>query len=269
MRFLFWNIQKKDSFFETIVNIVDELSVDVLGLAEFPNDQEGILISSFSNKGLCFKCVKNANFKVKVFYRDGVQIINKYEGDYINATEVSIGGIKYSVLFCHLSAKNMSTDIDPFCRAALYYEELESYEQTIVSHNRTIVVGDFNMNPFDSGMVSAMAFNATNSMAISKRGSRELSKKKYHYFYNPTWNLHGDQGKEIPAASFYFGKADYGQLYWHMLDQVIIRPEVISHFIYDDFRLVYKGKSFCLINSDSTINANDYSDHLPIVFSIN
>ena len=36
MNILFWNIQKKSSFFDTIIDIVDEEQIDILLLTEFP-----------------------------------------------------------------------------------------------------------------------------------------------------------------------------------------------------------------------------------------
>lgn len=268
MRFLFWNIQKKDSFFETIADICVEHSIDVLGLAEFPKDKANDLISAFKFKGLDISFVENVKYKVAVFHRIGANIYNKFEGEFVCALEAMINGIPYSIVFCHLHSKNMASDDDTTNRARFFCEDLVDYENNIVSHCRTIVAGDFNMNPYDSGMISASAFNAMNSISVSKRGERQLMGKSFRFFYNPTWNLHGDKGKETPAASYYYDKADFDQYYWHMLDQVIIRPEVIPHFIFDDFRILYKGANYNLVLDDNRINETEYSDHLPISFTI-
>lgn len=269
MRFLFWNIQKKDSFFNTIADIFIEHSIDVLGLAEFPKGSKDDLISVFRNKGVDVEWVDNVNFKVQVFYKKGVNIYRKFEGDLVHATEAIIGGIPFSIVFCHLPAKNMKSGCDQENRARLFCEELMSFENKEAHHDRTIVAGDFNMNPYDDGMISASSFNAMNSVSVSKRGSRKLSGHHYPFFYNPSWNLLGDKGKEVPAASYYFDTADFTQHYWHLLDQVVIRPSILSHFVYDDFKILYSGSNYRIINPDNTVNEDKYSDHLPITFTIN
>ena len=40
MNFLFWNIKKKDSFFDLICEIVKDHSIGVLMFAEFPEEKQ-------------------------------------------------------------------------------------------------------------------------------------------------------------------------------------------------------------------------------------
>jgi hypothetical protein len=61
-----------------------------------------------------------------------------------------------------------------------------------VKHDRTIVVGDLNMNPFEDGIVGAEGFNATMSRLVAEKERRRVDGENYPFFYNPMWSHFGD-----------------------------------------------------------------------------
>ena len=71
------------------------------------------------------------------------------------------------------------TSFDPRMTAA----DLEQEQQA--GHPRTVLVGDFNMNPFESGMVGAAALHSAMSRQVWSRGSRTVKGHEYPFFYNP------------------------------------------------------------------------------------
>lgn len=95
-----------------------------------------------------------------------------------------------------------------------------------VGHRRTIVIGDFNMNPFDVGMTAADGFNAVSDRTIARGTSRGMHGVQYPFFYNPSWRLLGDEPH--PAGSYCWGTNDGTRDYWHLLDQVLIRSDILS-----------------------------------------
>jgi hypothetical protein len=65
-----------------------------------------------------------------------------------------------------------------------------------VGHDRTIVVGDLNMNPFDAGIVGAEGLNAVMTKQIASQGGRKVDAVRYPFFYNPMWSHFGDSTHE-------------------------------------------------------------------------
>ena len=98
--------------------------------------------------------------------------------------------------------------------------------ETKAGHSRTILVGDFNMNPFDNGMVDLNGFGAMMTKELARKHSRTDSESRGR-FYNPMWSRLGDFS-EGPPGTYYYPQSDNAHVYWHMLDQVLIRLDLIE-----------------------------------------
>lgn len=276
MKVLFWNICKKSNFFDTIANIVIEENVDILALAEFPKEKganRNSLIEKIAAKGKVFSYLEPvvANEKVELFYRDDrVTIHNKKDNGRFHAKEV-IGNdeLPYTLVFCHMKSKFGSDDFELDSDANEFCTALREYETHDAKHKRTIVCGDFNVEPFSPTMVNAQNFHATMNIHIANNEYRKIRSKSYDYFYNPMWNLLGDGMIGKPSGSYYHKTNDFHQYFWKMIDQVIIRPDVIDKFNLDELKVLSGGDSFNLINDKHQIDSINYSDHLPITFTLN
>jgi len=73
-----------------------------------------------------------------------------------------------------------------------------------VGHERTLVAGDFNLDPFNTGIVGALGFNAVVHRDTAGRGSRTIRGERYPFFYNPMWNHFGDE--RATAGTYYYDK---------------------------------------------------------------
>jgi len=60
-------------------------------------------------------------------------------------------------------------------------------EEKRLGHSRTILVGDFNMNPFEAGIVGAIGLHAVMSQAIARKGSRKIQGTDYPFFERHTF----------------------------------------------------------------------------------
>lgn len=143
-----------------------------------------------------------------------------------------------------------------------------SFFENEVGHDRSIVLGDFNANPFESPMASALGMNAVISRAIAQRDPRRMFDRSYPYFYNPMWNLYGDEPRGSAPATYYYRGSDPHELYWHMLDQVLIRPSLLSRFDFSTLDIVTAVRSTELTGAKGTPNRKRFSDHLPVVFEV-
>jgi len=70
-------------------------------------------------------------------------------------------------------------------------------------------------------------------------------------------------------ATHYWQNRLAGELFWHMLDQVVIRPEEIEHFPEERLRVLSAIGAIDLIAPDGTLDAGAGSDHLPLIFDWN
>ena len=140
--------------------------------------------------------------------------------------------------------------------------ELAEQESGLIS---SIVVGDFNRNPYEEGCLGAMYFHGIPVANDAKKLSRTVLGNAYKMFYNPMWNLLGDFNYP-PGTYYYTGNKEKNE-FWNMFDQVIIRPQLRERFVEEELRIVIKVKDQSLLNKNRHPNKS-ISDHLPIVFEL-
>jgi len=134
-------------------------------------------------------------------------------------------------------------------------------------HTRTVVAGDLNMNPSDTGMVSADGLHAVPSRTVAGRPSRNVNgTHKGPLFFNPSFSLWGDRKKRPPGTTYLdVNIADC--IFWSVFDQVLYR-EAAAPLVNDD--------SLCVIDSDGTTDLclpsgepdKAVSGHLPVFFAL-
>jgi len=143
-----------------------------------------------------------------------------------------------------------------------------SHFENKVGHDRSIVLGDFNANPFESPVASALGMNAVISRTIAQGDPRRMLDQSYPYFYNPMWNLYCDEPLSSAPATYYYRGSDPHELYWHMLDQVLIRPSLLNRFDYSTLDIVTAIRTTELTGARGTPDRTRFSDHLPVVFGV-
>jgi hypothetical protein len=143
-----------------------------------------------------------------------------------------------------------------------------SYCERKIGHDRSIVLGDFNANPFEPPVTSVFGMNAVVSQAIAQGGPRLIRKRSYPYFYNPMWNLLGDPGRGSAPGTYYYRGSDTNELYWHMLDQVVIRPTLLKRFDVSNLDIITAVGTRQLTRANGTPDSARFSDHLPVVFGV-
>ena len=100
---------------------------------------------------------------------------------------------------------------------------------------------------------------------MTKRKSRDIAGQEFQMFYNPMWNFLGDFNK--PYGTHYYNGNRSDNIFWHIYDQVIIRPVLRKNFLNENLRIITETKCRFLLNSKGVPN-KDISDHLPIIFEI-
>jgi len=276
---LFWNINKKSGFEQTLADIVKSESIDILILAEAMNvdiqKMEALsglthsdVVMSQDSIALTPKLFSNNNgFKVEHYntYPNTKRMIFYF---------LEISGRKPILLTAlHMRSKLMRDKETQIGEASKHGSYISQVEDNL---RRTIVVGDFNVNPYELGMISPMGFNATSSKMVAKQVKRKFMKDNYPFFYSPLWSSLGDieysSGINKLPGNYFFDNSDSVLLtYWNVIDNVLVRPELFSEFDFTSVRFIESSGQHTLVQKSGDsyhIDKVNYSDHLPLKFKI-
>jgi hypothetical protein len=135
-----------------------------------------------------------------------------------------------------------------------------------IGHSRTVLVGDLNMNPFEEDMISANGWHAVMTRDIARKGTRVVQKEAYPFFYNPMWGHFGDD-TQGPPGTYYRWKGSLSEYFWHIWDQVLIRPDLLELFDGASLQILTECRSISFVKSSGIPNAR-LSDHLPLLFAL-
>jgi hypothetical protein len=223
LRVALWNTAKKP-IARILRKIVQEHDINVLILLERGETIVTLLEALgsdtdepwFSPWGLCERVTVLTRFSDTF-----VSVLS--EGQRYTLRRVALPGIPDLLLGAvHLNSRlhqNESSQTLATCELA---DEVERVEEQL-GHRRTILLGDFNMDPYDDGMVGAGALHAMMSRRTALLGSRTIGRKNYQMFYNPMWALLGDRDTG-PPGTYRYWSSEHICREWHMFDQVLLRP---------------------------------------------
>lgn len=272
MNYLFWNTREVKEINPNINPILKDLIIenkcDMVILAEYKSDINELLKSLEG---------ENVNmYKIKQIACKRIHIITKFiperiehlpESDKYTIKKVPHNNLDSITVACvHLPSKKNSDSHTHITEIGYLIKDIREYEIE-ENDNNTIIVGDFNLNPFEDEMVSALGCHAVSSKKEAIKISRIIQGREYFMFYNPMWNLLGDI--ESPPGTYYYDKESYIRPYWYILDQVIIRPSIIAHFNDNALKIITKTKNFDLSKDNYKPHKDSISDHFPIYFEIN
>lgn len=267
-KFLFWNIANKD--LSNLISIAaHQENADVILLVESGIDPRHLLQELNTNFSIPYLYSENIVCnKVQMFTRyssSRITIIKETTRTVAKVLDIPILG-KILLIATHALDKRNHDDRSQSMNMTILRSFIE--ESEILSNcDKTIFVGDFNMNPFEDGIISAAGLHAVLAKSVAKDVSRVVDGNEYKMFYNPMWKLMGNEG-EVAPGTYYYNSAKHYSFFWHTFDQVIIRPKLIENFVDDELRIITQIGVFNLLTSSKRPNKATASDHLPIVFSI-
>lgn len=265
MNILFWNINNKDSVVDLIISAVEDEDVDLFIIAEA---NENIV------QDLTYK-LEIKNFKPIDVTSERFVVFSKIEGKYLNVlkTKKYYGVLEFIetdrektlIFFVHLpsqlhqSEKNISFECVNLSNFINYWEKKSETE-------RNLVIGDFNLNPYDDGLIAANGLNAIGDKNKIADKKRKVNENNYKYFYNPMWNFFGDNS--TPYGTYYHKASKMLTPFWHLFDQVLLRYEFVQYYKNYEVDIITKVENESLINTKNRIDAKVYSDHLPIIIRL-
>jgi hypothetical protein len=270
---LFWNFNCKLPDPETILaDVVAGLCVDLLALTESTTDPDRLL-EALRHTDPNFDQAHVDHPRFQLFTRfEGARLTGFAEDDRLSVSRLRLAGRK-EILFgvLHLfDRRNYDRDAQHTLGLSVY-NTLYAAEEA-AGHVRTIVVGDFNMNPFEKGILDGNGFGAMATRSLAARHTRD-GKNQVRRFYNPTWTRLGRDLPEAPGTYYWDNSADPFNLFWHSLDQVLVRPALFNSFRDEDFQILTaipwgSGETLDLIRDRGKHWELRVSDHLPVLFKL-
>lgn len=271
LRILFWNTFKQP-LYEEVRKLVHEHDINILIVIENTGDSKIHLnfLKSLDNN---FRIVNQPIFnKVQMFTSlQNIDIKEIHGHGRYGIYHLTSNFSKDIILgIVHFPSKvNWGDSSDHFGLCVEMNKDLELKELEL-GHSRTLLLGDFNMNPFEMGLINATGLNNTSSREIARTETRSVLTHSYKYFYNPMWNFFGEYSKGDVPGTHYFNTYKYVNIHWNIYDQVMLRPQLLDNFDENKLEIITKIEQIPLIKTINNITRvnKEISDHLPIKFSL-
>jgi hypothetical protein len=199
--FLFWNVGKKSPL-ELISAACHEHKVDILLLAESGACSSAVL-SALNNVEFRFNEFSQVPSSVTLFHRlpsNAVQAVSDDGRVSVRRVKPPLGR-EILIIACHLRSKLYSDPADQYLTARSLRKKIIEAENS-AGHQNSILIGDFNMNPFEQGMNAADGLHAVMDKQIAARKSRVFQGEQSDFFYNPMWSRLGDESNG-PSGTYF------------------------------------------------------------------
>jgi endonuclease/exonuclease/phosphatase (EEP) superfamily protein YafD len=263
-RIVFWNVKHKD-LTGLVCDLALSTNADVLVLNECPVAVHATLGALQSHVDEHFFLPEsNSENRFHCFCRNSAfDLTEVHKGYRTSVRKLRLGVTQALLGLVHgVDIRNYDSESRQSVLQCLADEV--RFVKSEQGHSRLILMGDFNMNPYDRGMNLAMGMNAMMTRTCVAAGHRTFQGKKYDLYYNPMWSLFGD-GSEGPAGTVY-DTSNQGPYGWSMLDQVVINHSLVSEF--QGVRILTHAGSNCLTDAKGRPDSSTASDHLPIVVTM-
>lgn len=261
LTFLFWNLHRRD-LRGHLAALVAEHDIDVLILAE-SDITPAELNTTLAQAGFS---VSRARVRCQVAHRRATCRLKPISGRSRYAwyeLTTSIGLDPLLMFALHAYSKQDADEPNALSFAHELARVLHTTERS--RHKRTLLIGDFNMNPFEPAMLSTEGLHAVPSRDVAVRRSRKQAGEHHEMLFNPMWQLMGQPGA---PGSFYFDHSRAVEYFWHTFDQVLLRPDLLPYWRDDSARFLTHTASGTLVDGQGRPDALHASDHLPLLFRL-
>jgi len=271
IKFLFWNLNGKP-LEATVGSLARMHDIDVLMLAECAVAPARMLrvLNDETDRPfhLTFSLLKSIAVYTR-FSRRFVRTLGDDEAVRLTSRRFVLPArLDILLVVVHLPSKLRWKESSQSVFCPVVTEWIRQLEDE-VGHTRTVIAGDFNMNPFETGVVSATGFNATMARDVAVQGTRSVLGRDYPFFYNPMWALSGDAGVGRPSGTYYQRRSEPVDYCWNMFDQVLVRPDLLPNFENEHVQILTADADGTFLSKKGRPRKKDLSDHLPIVFALN
>ena len=267
LTFLFWNIHRQP-LTDSIVRLCHLHRVDVLMLAENRLVAGDLLLALNNKQNALYHYLPDNCRKISVFARYSHNVVQTVDAtDRATVRAVNIPSQpEFLFVAVHLVDKQNYSTASQYAEARKLAERIRNVEEQR-GHTRTLLVGDLNMNPFETGLVAADGFHAVMTRQIAEKQSRVVQSQSYPFFYNPMWNHFGDFHTS-PPGTYYYARAEHNVYFWNMFDQVLLRKSLLPMFNNRKLQILQSDGHISFVTGEGTPDKSVASDHLPLLFQL-
>ncbi|MBM4033328.1 MAG: endonuclease/exonuclease/phosphatase family protein [Planctomycetes bacterium] len=267
LTFLFWNLNARP--LEAVVaSLARTNNVDVIVLAECEAASSELLRYLNRRAERDFEFTFSSCEKVAVYTRFSSEFVLPIsETNRFTVRRLRLpASPEILMAAAHLPGKLFWSDRSQAFECERYARMIREAED-VIGHRRTVVLGDFNMHPFEEGLLAAPSFNAMMTREIASRGARTVQGESYPCLFNPMWRFFGD-GTAGPPGTYYREAAEHVTTFWSMFDQVLVRPALLRRFRSESVRILSSAGRVRLLDRRGVPDSGRFSDHLPIIFQL-
>jgi hypothetical protein len=278
LSFLFWNLMgnqettwaaRSPALRTHITRIVSSFGVDVVLLAESAFTPSEIVAALNRGRPGNFSYPASNSRRIHLFTRLSAMAITDQFNDSSDG-RLTIRRVATSptndilLAVLHFQSQMAWNPEEQALQATVTHQDITETEN-VVGHQQTVLVGDLNMNPFDLGVVGAQALNAVMTRDLARGEERTVAGRAYRFFYNPMWGHFGDRTPG-PAGTYFYSTSSPRNYYWHLFDQVLLRPALMDALA--DLRILENDGHESLLTDRRRPRSSEASDHLPVLFRL-
>ena len=266
---LFWNVNAQRHCEPLCANLVRAHVVDILVVAECQRPTTMLAAINATVPARTFRWVRTtASCRVSVFTKFDRSEMAEVEVTRRYSVHALTGPNRPELLLVSVHATSgLREPVEEL------EEEIQSLASRIVAietqrgYARTLLIGDLNADPFDRRVTAAKYLHAVQSRAIAEEDSRIVKKKRYRYFYNPMWQFLGRQLPH-PQGTYYRRKAVHNLRFWHVFDQVLLRPGLLPYFVETDVSILLGDGVTTFHTVTGVPDRKVASDHFPVLVKL-
>ncbi|KMW10661.1 MULTISPECIES: hypothetical protein [Lachnospiraceae] len=267
MNILFWNTHNNMSLDDTLIDLVLERNCTLLVLAEYENDINELCKKMNLRSKTDYKIIPSyggcTKIKAIIAKKYNVEIVREQNRYQIIKIETSY--YKMLVAMIHNISKYRATEEEQSENLRQLHEDVIIAENEQGTRN-AVVIGDLNVNPFEKACVAANTMHAIPYASEVSSAGRLVQQRMYREFYNPMWGLLGKRNS--PQGTMFYNNGGIINYFWHIVDQFLVRPEMIDALNEDSIEIVIGTKTENFLKKNGRPDPKRYSDHLPIYVQI-
>jgi hypothetical protein len=266
MKFLFWNVNR-NPVGPILSKVIGQHDIEAVILAECLDTAE-ILINLNATAKNPFHLTDSHRTRVVIYTRFPAQYIETMHSDkFLTIRRISLPQKSQILLAAvHLESKLHRSNIHLWGKAKGVSDKIRQVESEL-EITKTVLVGDLNMNPFEMGVIQADGLHGVMTQAIARKEKRGIGDDVYPYFYNPMWGRFGDTTKG-PPGTYYSTNSSLDEYFWHIFDQVLIRPDLIDSFDETKLHVLTDCGEIKFLRESGKPDDSRASDHLPLLFDL-
>jgi endonuclease/exonuclease/phosphatase family metal-dependent hydrolase len=266
LNILFWNLHGK-SIEKIVAECMIENDISMATFSEFNgidfNELEKLLFKQYHLvQSLCMNPSHiQGDIHTRLIVKNSIEAVAIQEQGRYSIFKIKTGIQQYILVAIHLQDRRNKTTIDRINTINRIKSDIEKFEKELKC-NSTIVIGDFNANPYDEELLSVHGFNAVLFKDIILSNEyRKYEFLEYKHFYNPILDFISASSKM--HGSFYHTGDSYTPI-WHCIDQILLRKDLVQYF--GKLKYIMKIGDTDLIKTKKPDDS--ISDHLPLLATI-